>query len=274
MSAAKHRGAFGGEPVWAFVCLILSVAAVRLVASVPENGLPQFATGGDVLSVVFGDAKETISTAMSVKANEYFHGGVEADCDHLGEHCHGHDLDDDGDHDHDHDDGDEHEHEHHHHHHHHGEEPESGAHDPWAWINRHVRAPVVERHLEGEKAIELMPFYWAAVKANPRNVAAWTDAWHVSYNIMGDRNLARRILAQARAANPSNLEIEFCDARTVYDKGNGDVAKAREMFEHARKIALENCAGDVSGLSDSDRHLYRFVLTYLDKCEKTLNSAK
>lgn len=135
-------------------------------------------------------------------------------------------------------------------------------------------APTVHRHLDGEKAIELMPFYWAAVKANPHNVSAWTDAWHVANSILGDKALARRILAQAREANPSNLEIEFCDARTVYDKGRGDVAAAREMFDRVRRVALKNCGGDLDSLSDSDRHLYNFVMTYLAKCERTLNSAK
>ena len=271
----RRIGALG---LGAAVCLGVAASLARFFASVPDAGIPQFATGGDVLSVAFGDAKDTISVAMSAKANDYFHGGVEADCNHLGEHRHDHDLDEGHEAEEGHEAG-------HHHdhdgdecpicgHHHHEDHCNGDEFDPWAWINKRIAAPSVHRHLSVEKAIELLPFYWAAVRANPRNVSAWTDAWHVAFNIMGDKALARRILAQAREVNPSNLEIEFCDARTVYDKGKGDIAEAKRAFERARSVALKNCSGDIDSLNDSDRHLYNFVVNYISKCEKTLNSAK
>ncbi len=160
------------------VSALCAAGAAFAIGIAPAERLPQIAFGGDALSVAFGGAKTAISDAMFREADSYFHGGVDMDC--TCRHHHGYNVEHDGDsgeHDSEHHD---HEHdcecrEHDHDHDEHGHDPDSSC-DPWAWINERIRAPEVERHLEGEKAVELMPWFWASVKANPHNIEAWTTA--------------------------------------------------------------------------------------------------
>ena len=135
--------------------------------------------------------------------------------------------------------------------------------DPWAWINRQIRAPEVERHLEGEKTVELMPWFWAAVRSDPQNVEAWASAWYSAQTIIGDRNLAQRILDEGIAANPDSLELAFCRGRFVYDRGHGDGAAAERAFAAARDVGLRLCGGDLTRLSEKDRDTYSFIVDYL-----------
>ena len=134
--------------VCALAAPVAGVVAVAL-AFVPADRLPQVAKGGDALSVAFADAKETISAAMVQKADSYFHGGIDMDC-HAA-HGHGHEQEPD------HDEC----------HHGHCNPPEMAGLDPWRWINSHVRAPERHVHLDGEKSAETLPWFWAAVRADP-----------------------------------------------------------------------------------------------------------
>ena len=260
-----------------------SVAAAALafaVGGIDVARMPQASSGGDVLSVAFGGAKDTISAAMLHKADSYFHGGVDMDCtidrdhdcdencghDHHHHHHHadGEDHGHDGDHDEDH--GEDHGHDGDHD----GEAvAERGAGgDPWRWINVRVRAPEIEKHLEGDKAVETMPWFWASVKANPHNIDAWTTAWFIARSAMHDRALAWRVIEEAKAKNPDSLEIALTEARHVYDSGRGDSAAARRMFESVAAAALDRCGGDESKLSEGDRWSLKFARTYISDIEK------
>ena len=111
------------------------------LSRMPAARMPQAQAGEDFFSVVLGDAKKDLSGVMLREADSYFHGGVDMDCtlhDHEGEqgcHCGHHREHDD-----------------------HGEvHPSRTAFDPWRWINAHVRAPEIERHLAQEKIVEIMP---------------------------------------------------------------------------------------------------------------------
>ena len=247
------------------VSALCAAGAALAIGVAPAEKMPQMSSGGDALSVAFGGAKTAISDAMLKQADSYFHGGIDMDCschDH-----HGHDHDVDG-HDHD-------EHEHHHDHdedghgeHEHGEhEDEHGEHehgrDPWAWINEHIRAPEVERHLEGEKAIELMPWFWASVKSNPHNVEAWTTALYMADRTIKNEKLAAEILADAKKANPRSMEIALAEGRFLYKSGRGDLTAAEAAFANARRLGLESCGGDVSGLSEHDADVFLNILDYL-----------
>ena len=226
--------------------------------------MPQLASGGDALSVAFGGAKEAISDAMFREADSYFHGGVDMDCSC--DHRHGYEHDHD-DHDHEVHEHDVHEHEGQDHdaHEHHDSDHESERHrlDPWAWINEHVRAPEVERHLEGEKAVELMPWFWASIKANPGNVEAWTTAVYIADRTVKNAKLASQILADAKKANPRSMEIAFAEGRFLYQGGKGDPAAALVAFANARQFGLESCRGDVSRLSVHDKDVFMNILDYL-----------
>lgn len=237
---------------------LLATVAVLFAVAVPGclseartghrlDGLPQLVRGDDALSVAFGGAKETISLAMVHKADSYFHGGVDMECalDHDHDECC--------------------------HHEHHSptpntptpQHPNTSFPDPWAWINRHIRAPEIERHLEGEKAVELMPWLWASVKANPHNADAWTTAVYVADDVMRDPELAAAILAEAKAKNPESVEILCAEGRHFYRRGKGDIDAARRVFVRLKDRALEKCHGDRSALSDSEAAALAYAEDFL-----------
>ena len=231
------------------------VVAVLLALAIGRFDLarmPQVVSGDDALSVAFGDAKSTISAAMVHKADSYFHGGIDMECK---EH-----------HDH-HDDHDN--HAHHDNHDPHPSPltppPSTHAFDPWRWINHHVRAPEKHIHLEGKKSVELLPWLWASVKADPHNIDAWTTAWYTANTMLRDKALARHVLDEAKAKNPDSLEIAWTEARFVYDGGRGDVAAAEGLFENARSLGKEKCGGRLSALSEHDAEMYCHILDYLSK---------
>ena len=231
------------------------VVAVLLALAIGRFDLarmPQVVSGDDALSVAFGDAKSTISAAMVHKADSYFHGGIDMECK---EH-----------HDH-HDDHDN--HAHHDNHDPHPSpltpHPSTHAFDPWRWINHHVRAPEKHIHLEGKKSVELLPWLWASVKADPHNIDAWTTAWYTANTMLRDKALARHVLDEAKAKNPDSLEIAWTEARFVYDGGRGDVAAAEGLFENARSLGKEKCGGRLSALSEHDAEMYCHILDYLSK---------
>ena len=241
-----------------FVCQVavyaLAAPAIAIVlavlANTPADRLPQVVKGGDALSVAFADAKATIAAAMVQKADRYFHGGIDIDC-HCSDECH----------------DDEHGHScaHEHEHGHEQAEAGDGLFDPWQWINRHVRAPERHIHLDGEKAVETLPWFWAAVRADPHNVDAWTSAAYAADRMMRDKALARRVIAEAREKNPDSMEVALMEARIAYDGGAGDLAEAARLFERARMLGERKCGGRLSELSARDAATYRMVVNYLSR---------
>ena len=221
---------------------LVLVAAVAAVAGAAElcasfgDALPQQSADGDVLSVAFSDAREELASALVHRADSYFHGGIDFDCHAAHGHAHEH-----GEDEHEHDD------------HHDGHEHDGGWFDPWEWIGSHVRAPGIHRHLEGAETMELMPWLWAGVRADPRNVANWTTAWYVASHMAKDHALAREILAEAREA---------------YDGGRGDAAAAETLFLEAKALGERSCDGDLSRLSEHDSQIHQFILGYLRKIEE------
>ncbi len=261
---------------------VVSSAALAFAAARMGDAMPQVVSGDDALSVAFGGAKDVISTAMFKTADSYFHGGIDMDHDcemrdrdhgHHHDHDHGHHEQHDHDHvkhdDHDHDHGDAHE-EAGEHHHHDESAPGADAHahsfpDPWRWINERIRAPQVERHLEGKRTVEMMPWFWASVKSNPHNVNAWATAWYVAWRMMKDDALARRIIKEGLEHNPDSLELALHNARQTYNVGKGDVEAAKSEFEALVSLALKKCGGDESRLDDDDIRQLRAARNYLDK---------
>ena len=232
------------------LCALLAFA----IGGMGRSRLAQVAKGGDVLSVAFADAKAVISAAMVHKADSYFHGGIDMKCNEIS--GRGHD-----------------EHEEHHEEHEGHEDHERCKHgehlaataisDPWGWINGKIRAPEKHVHLDGKRSVEMMPWLWASVKADPHNVDAWTTAWYVANTMMKDRELARRILSEARAANPQSLDVVCAEARFAYDEGKGDAAAAERLLEEGRRIGKGMCGGDLSRLSEHDAETFCSILDYL-----------
>ena len=120
-------------------------------------------------------------------------------------------------------------------------------------------------HLEGAKSVELMPWFWASVKADPHNIDAWTTAWYTANTMLKDHALARRILDEAKAKNPDSLEIAWTEARFVYQGGKGDVAAAAHLLEEARHLGKRKCGGRLSELAPPEAEAFCNILGYLSK---------
>ena len=234
----------------AFPCFVVAVLLALALGRFDVARLPQVVQGDDALSVAFGDAKYTISVAMVHKADSYFHGGIDMECK---EHHDHHDHPDDHDHDHAPNPSPLTPH------------PSTHTFDPWRWINQHVRAPEKHVHLEGEKSVELMPWFWASVKADPHNIDAWTTAWYTANTMLKDQALARRILDEAKAKNPDSLEIAWTEARFVYQGGKGDVAATARLLEEARRMGKRKCGGRLSELAPHEAEAFCNILGYLSK---------
>ena len=182
-----------------------------LLARIAPARMPQALDGGDILSVLLGDAKKDISNAILHEADSYFHGGVDMDCHHL----HGHDHDED-------------------------EKHFEGVSDPWRWINTHVRAPEIDRHLTADKAVEMMPWFWVAIKSDPHNVQAWSMAWYAALYIMGDEALALRIADEGYRLNPGSIELADVLGRTYRAETTRNPEKSEAMFRMAVEMAGNN----------------------------------
>lgn len=233
-----------------WICLLAwGVLGAFQVFALGRNGrtperLPQLVRGDDALAVAFGGARETISLAMAQKANSYFHGGIDMDCHGVGggmeEGKEGTER---------------------------GGDVENGG-DWWQWINAKIRAPQVHRHLDGDEAVEILPWFWAAVKSDPHNAEAWSVAWHTALYIMNDRALADRILREAKTKNPDSIEIAFTEGRALYDGGKGDVAAAKRAFARTVELADAKSRGDASALSPREEEAFRFAKNYLKTLEE------
>ncbi len=227
------------------VQLGLAVAGAALalgLSRLPGSELPQVVKGEDVLSVAFGDARTVLSQMMVRKSDSYFHGGIDIDCSCKD--CR---------------DG-EHHHEDHDHEGHAVAQPDHRFPDPWRWINAHVRAPQRHVHLDGEKTVELLPLYWAALRADPHNVDGWTTAVFIAAEDLHDAALAERLIAEAKAANPESAEIAFAEGRSRRLVGDG--AGARTAFVRAKDLLRAKTAGG-EGLTDDERALETLLDAFL-----------
>ena len=231
---------------------LLAVLAllVGLLARTAPARMPQALAGGDFLSVLLGDAKKDISGAMLREADSYFHGGVDMDCHHLHEH---------------------HDHDHAHHDHHPEEEHDhvETAFDPWRWINAHIRAPEIDRHLDGGKAVEMMPWFWVAIKSDPHNVEAWSTAWYTASHMMKDAALALRIATEGQRLNPESLEMACVLGRAYRAETTYDKEKSEAMFHRVLDLA-----DGKRELEDNDKPPLCSALGYLADSAKHRNDRR
>jgi hypothetical protein len=233
--------------------LVTLAALVGLLVRIAPARMPQALEGGDILTVLLGDAKKDISGAMLHEADSYFHGGVDIDCHHLHDHDHDHD------HEHDYDSA----------------APERASpeevprSDPWRWINAHIRAPEIDRHLEGDKAVEMMPWLWVAIKADPHNVKAWSAAWYSAAHIMKDESLALQIALDGCRANPSSMELACNLGRAYRAESTRDLGRSEEMF---RKVV--GMAEKAESVEDDDGLAFFSAVGYLADLAKNRKDAK
>ena len=236
--------------------LAAAVSAGVGLARLDAADLPRGASGASALSVAFGDARKVISQGMLHKADVYFHGGL--DSSERGAHrCSGHHAHHEGDHC-EHCETEAHEH---------GEgeacEPveEGFWSDPFGNLRDAVSAPRVDRHLDNDKAVELVPFIWAAAKADPHNIEAWEIGHFVIGTEMRREDLAWKLLEDGLAENPESASILEMMGQDVYKRGEGDVEAAKGYFTRAREAGLAEQARGALNAQDELGFLY--ALNYL-----------
>jgi len=221
-----------------------ALALGQMLPRVFGDRLPQTA-GTSLLDQVLGEARMMISDGMILKADEYYHGGVRvADCTHADAHA-ASSLDLPGSaHVHDHEDDDD-------------AQPESPPRDLWNWVNTRIHV-AEHRHMDGDQAKELIPWYWAAVRLEPKNVQAYLLCASVINHDLGNPSEAIRILEEGIRNNPAVAELEI-DAGCIHLNGLRNTRAAQACFESAyAKWAQDR---DSHGHADGD--LKMRILFYL-----------
>ena len=113
----------------------------------------------------------------------------------------------------------------------------------------------------------MMPWFWASVKADPHNIEAWTTTWYIANNMMKDKELALRVVAEGLEKNPDDPELLICRGRTFYDHGRGEFVAAREAFSAAVASAVRMLRRG-GGAGDRIVQARDFAQSYLDDMEK------
>ena len=226
---------------------VLAVALGRTIPGVFADGMPQV-PGENVLALVLGDARQQLSGALLDKVEEYYHGGVRGvDCEHgmSGE-------------------GEAHDHEHGEHAH--GEASDahasSGSADVWSWIDRQVHEQV-DRHLEHDQAVELLPWVWAACRASPNNVEAFQTGAFVLSSMIGKPEEGARLLEEGIRKNPSCAELDYSLGELFLNKAH-DAARAEPWFLSARSKCWP-AAGPAGEAARALKVKTLFYLGYLAK---------
>ncbi len=191
----------------------LALALGRTIPALFAGGMPQ-APGEDVLALVLGDARQVLSAALLDKTEEYFHGGVrDLDCEQgLGgaEEPHGHEHAAQS----------------------RGGRGASGPADVWSRINSRVHEQV-DRHLESERAVELLPWVWAATRASSKNVEAFQVGAFVLSSMAGKPEEGVRLLEEGVRKNPACPELDFALGELLLNKVRS-AARAEPWFLSAR----------------------------------------
>lgn len=229
----------------------LAAGAVCLAFLVPRlaGESPVQAGGADLLSLFFADARSIIGKSLVTRADSYFHGGVTMECTD----AHGDDPDAHEAHDHAQEavmeePGDEARH-------------DVGSRDPWAWINAKVHVQE-HRHLEGEELDEIVPWIWAACRAAPNNIEAYTMGWYVLAKMQKQVDQGLAVLEEGIRNNPDNVELEFTKGQCLFSDVK-DKAASEAAFMMAREKSLRNAKGDLSSLPEAEAEIFSRSLAYL-----------
>lgn len=104
----------------------------------------------------------------------------------------------------------------------------------------------------------MMPWFWAAVKADPHNEEAWSTAWYVASHMMKDKHLALKIAEEGWRLNPSSMEIACAVGRSCRDKETFDEERSERMFARALDMGL-----DKKEMTDKEQFSFVEALSYL-----------
>ena len=112
--------------------------------------------------------------------------------------------------------------------------------DLWTRLNRRVH-PVGHRHLRGTRyEKEILPWLWAAVRCNPRNVTAYDVAAYWVAERLHKPDDGMKILQEGIRKNPDAFRLEFTRGEILL-RIYKDTAGAFDAFKKAmRKWQVEN----------------------------------
>ena len=252
------------RPVLPGICAVIAASVAFLLPARFPEAMPQVA-GTDLLSLVFADARVVLGRALLVKSDSYYHGGVD-----LRQNGHGHDCGSlqgndhtcDGDttveggghgggaHRHDPEDHQE-----------HGLAHQRRRRDPWVWLNSQIHVQEIH-HLAGEELAELMPWIWAACRADPHNTQAYAIGWYVLARMRDRPGEGIKILEEGIRNNPGSIELEFTRGQSLLSDLEAPAA-AEEAFGAAREKALLKCSGEPAKLPEDDAAYLVRALQYL-----------
>ena len=185
------------------VWLLALAAGVVVSSTAPDIRGP--AGAGDMVDLLFGEARTALAYQMYERADLYFHGGVgnedeEGDGDHMmaqaegetpqpgsGASPAGYVVRPDGD----------------------AAEAREGRPDCWTWINRQVR-PDDHRHLSGARyEKEVLPWLWASVRCDPHNTTAYEVGAYWLCRRLDRVQEGMDFLDEGIAKNPGSHELEL-----------------------------------------------------------------
>lgn len=229
--------------------LALAGGAVCLAFLIPRlaGETPVQAGGVDLLSLFFADARTLIGKSFVTKADSYFHGGVDMECTD----AHGSDPDEHAAPDQSAD----------------LDEPaDEGQHqkrsfDPWVWIDAKIHVQE-HRHLIDDELTELVPWLWAACRANPQNIEAYGMGWYVLAKMQKKIELGLAVLDEGVRNNPDNVELEFNRGQSLLTDFK-DKAASEAAFMAAREKAIRKAKGDLSKLPEAEGECFSRSLAYL-----------
>ncbi len=118
-------------------------------------------------------------------------------------------------------------------------------------------------------AVEMMPWFWVAVKADPHNVEAWSTAWYTALYVMKDSSLALQIASDGCWQNPMSIELACNLGRTYLANGTHDAEQAERMFRRVIKMAEQ-----LEKLEDNDYHDFFHAMGILAKFAENRKDAK
>ena len=217
--------------------LCVSVVGVGLVAAwghlIPvcfEGRMPQ-SSEEDVLALVLGEARLEISRSLEEKADMYFHGGVRhLDCEE-GLAAKGRGVSASAPAangmvaaEADHDEHDDHEHDAH--------PAAATGFKGWQWIDQRVHEQT-HRHLKGDRIVEVLPWFWAACRVSPKNVASFENGAYVLAYELNKPEEGVRLLEEGVRNNPTVPELDFLLGQILF-KLSHDAARAEPWFVSAR----------------------------------------
>ena len=238
-----------------------AIAAAAIAFVLPEryaDEMPQVA-GEDLFSLLFSDARALLGQSFVHVGDRYYHGGIDISYTHpdhtdeFGETPETHEKEShDGDgqpHDHDHPDA--------------PRRKPGGFHfpDPWAWLNARIHVQEL-RHLEGDELTEIVPWIWAAIRADPHNIEAYEMGWYVIAKMQNRPEDGFLVLEEGIKNNPGSISLEVTRGQSLMSDMK-DNAASEAAFLLARAKALEKCGDNPAGLSEEDALLLQRALDYL-----------